>query len=243
MGLVALSTNSNNLGIAQANPLSAHIRIPLTWYHSATFAFFPDETASQIRRVFENPLEAHSRRTHCGFCGTPLTYWSEQPRAEADYIQVTMGSLCHEDLGDLEDMGLIPESPTEGHTVQLPSRLGKVPVGTPGDGAAEVAAPAAATSSPSTALQLLGHRETTSIPWFDSIVEGSRLGGRLKTTRGTRQSADGATTVEWEILEYTDDGSEEVGSPASGNGNNGKRKLGDRDDGDGDDHMADVSRS
>lgn len=188
--------------------------------------------------MFENSLEAHSRRTHCGFCGTPLTYWSEQPRAEADYIQVTMGSLCCEDLCDLEDMGLIPEPPAEGHTVQLPSIVGRGSVA-PVDGASKAPAAAAATS-PSTALQLRDQRETTSIPWFDSIVEGSSLGGRLKATQGTRQRANGSTRIEWEIFEYTGDGSEERSSPFTGN--YGKRKLGDRNDGD-DDRIVGVSPS
>lgn len=231
-------------GIAQANPLSAHIRVPLAWYHSATFAFLPDETASQIRRVYDNPFEGHARRHFCGFCGTPLTYWSEQPRTEADYIQVTMGSLCREDLGDLEDMGLLPE---EGHSIELPSRAAAREAAVTGDGDGAGAAPpatsasasASASTSTSTVLQPITHRETTSIPWFDSIMEGSRLGGRLRTTRGTRESADGTTRVEWEIVEYNDDDTEAASTPSS---NNGKRKLGDRDDVD-DAHMEGVSQS
>lgn len=174
--------------------------------------------------MFDNPFEGHTRRQFCGFCGTPLTYWSEHPRTEADYIQITMGSLCREDLGDLEDMGLIPESPGEDQTLQLPSRGG---------------AQEAPVTSTSTAVQPVVHRDTTSIPWFDSIVEGSSLGGRLRATKGTRHSADGATTIEWEIVEYNDDGGEEVSTPSS---NNGKRKLGDRDDA-GEDRMEDVSHS
>ncbi|KAF3770206.1 hypothetical protein M406DRAFT_233428, partial [Cryphonectria parasitica EP155] len=190
-----------------ATPLSAHIRIPLTWYHSATYALYPDETAAQIRRVYENPLEGHSRRQFCGFCGTPLTYWSEEPRAEADYIQVTMGSLCREDLGDLEDLGLIPASPSALQPVTTATTI------------------------------TTGGRETTSIPWFDSIVEGSSLGGRLRTTKGTRRSGDGTTRIEFEIIEYNEGGggggggggeAEDSSTPSAAG--NGKRKLGDRDD-------------
>lgn len=208
-------------GIAQASPLAAHIRIPLTWYHSATFSEYPDETATQIRRVYENPFERHTRRTFCGVCGTPLTYWSEHPRTEADYIQVTMGSLHREDLGDLEDLGLIPESPIEVPRFEIPAISGRGAVG-PSEAISEdsVAATSAALRPNAT------HRETDGVPWFDSIIEGSSLGGRLKTTRGTRQSADGTTRIEFEITEYSDDGNEARGS----SGSNGKRKLGDRED-------------
>ncbi|KAJ4391353.1 hypothetical protein N0V93_004970 [Gnomoniopsis smithogilvyi] len=206
--------------IAQANPLSAHIRIPLTWYHSATFAEFPDETATSIRRVYENPFERHTRRTFCGVCGTPLTYWSEQPRTEADYIQVTMGSLSREDLGDLEDLGLIPESPIEAPQFDIPAIAGRQAT-SPGDATSD---PVATTS---TALHPTGtYRETVGVPWFESIIEGSSLGGRLRTTRGTRQSADGLTKFEIEITEFNDDGTE----ASQSSGNNGKRKLGDRTD-------------
>ncbi|KAK7737729.1 hypothetical protein SLS53_006348 [Cytospora paraplurivora] len=218
-----------------ANPLSAHIRVPLTWYHSATFAYFPDETASTIRRLYENPFEGHARRHFCGFCGTPLTYWSEQPRSEADYIHITLGSLCREDLGDLDDLGLIPGSPaSEDETSELPTlptRGGREPSQATAEA---LQAPVAATSA---SLQPVG-RDTLSIPWIDSIVEGSRLGGRLKRTKGTRQSADGTTRVEWEIVEYNDEDNDDEAGGSSGN--NGKRKLGDRDTND--DHMEGISR-
>ncbi|KUI59204.1 hypothetical protein VP1G_06445 [Cytospora mali] len=208
--------------IAQANPLSAHIRVPLTWYYSATFSFFPDENATTIRRLYENPFEGYSRRHFCGFCGTPLTYWSDHPRSEAEYIQVTMGSLCREDLGDLEDLGLIPGSPvSEGERLELPTRGGREP------DQASTGQGNQATGTTSTDPQPVG-RETLSIPWIDSIVEGSSLGGRLKGTKGTRQSADGTTRIEWEIVEFNAEGDDdEAGSSSS---NNGKRKLGDRDD-------------
>lgn len=142
-----------------------------------------------------------------------------------------MGSLCRDDLGDLDDLGLIPESPTEGQSPVLHSSGSRQ--STEGGGAVEKV-PVVTSSSD---LQSSGDLETTGIPWFDTIIEGSNLAGRLKTTKGLRQSADGTTRVEWEIVEYTGDGNE----PNVQSGNNGKRKLGDRDDVD-DAQMGGVSQ-
>lgn len=258
--------------------------MPLEWYHSATFAFFPDETAAMIRRVYENPFEGHARRHFCGFCGTPLTYWSEGPGGgggggprggggdEAGYIQVTMGSLCREDLGDLEDMGLIVlpsesggsgsgsaptspssssralsrDSPAEGNNnddnnnrdyrQQHPSLATSI--------GGRMTNTTTTTTSPSALAPTVrggGGSETTGIPWFDTILEGSRLAGRLRATRGLRQGADGAVRVEWEVVEYTDDDDDAIASASAnqpgtpsghGSGSGGKRKMDDRDDAD-----------
>ncbi|KAI3399855.1 hypothetical protein diail_5366 [Diaporthe ilicicola] len=208
--------------LAQASLLSAHIRIPLNWFYSATVAYFPDETASTIRRVYENPAENNARRQFCGYCGTPLTYWTEQPQGEAEYIHVTVGSLCRDDLSDLDEMGLIPDSPTQGEE-ESP--------GLPGRRALEAAQQASEAERVSATLasasQPIG-RESHGIPWIESLVEGSSLGGRLKRASVTRRSADGSAWAEWHIVEYTDD--DRVGSEPSGSsGNNGKRKLADRD--------------
>jgi hypothetical protein len=93
--------------------LTAFLRVPLDWYHSTTFAFFPDETNAMIHRQYTCPTEQYAMRYFCGFCGTPLSYWSEEPRTEAEFIQVTLGSLSTKDLEDLEDLGLLPDSDDE----------------------------------------------------------------------------------------------------------------------------------
>ncbi|RYP17810.1 hypothetical protein DL765_004294 [Monosporascus sp. GIB2] len=184
--------------ISSAAPLSAFLRVPLSWYHSRAFAFFPDETRSAIRRVYSPPAEQHTLRHFCGFCGTPISYWSERPRSEADYIQLTLGSLLTEDLHGLDEIGLIP-GVFEDDSMDI------------------VAAPTTNTGS-----QLIG-RDTTGIPWFESMISGSRLGS-LQTTRGARESQDGRIRVEWEVTEWTADDDEET--------NNGKRKRGEMETGD-----------
>ncbi|EEU46127.1 uncharacterized protein NECHADRAFT_100184 [Fusarium vanettenii 77-13-4] len=202
--------------IPLATPLAAYIRVPLSWYHSTTYAFFPDETHTLIRRVYTHPSQEHSKRHFCGYCGTPLSYWSEDPRSEADYINLTLGSLLREDLRDLEDMGLIPEESEQQRTAseQTAERVGR-----------------------STAL-----RQSYGVPWFDGMVEGTRLGS-MRRSQGVRQSQNGRVRVEWEIVEFSGSSEgEEAGGSAGQAGKTGeedvemelshpgKRKLKDRDD-------------
>ncbi|GJN68951.1 hypothetical protein PLIIFM63780_000860 [Purpureocillium lilacinum] len=189
--------------IPLATPLAAYIRVPLSWYHSTTFAFFPDETHSMIRRAYTHPSQQHSKRHFCGFCGTPLSYWSENPRSEADYIQLTLGSLLREDLADLEDMGLIPDdTDDEAESNELQRRE---------------------TPTKSTAL-----RESLGVPWFDGMVDGTRL-GNLRRSQGVHRSEDGSVRVEWEIVEFSDaPGGEDV-DMSTGSRSPSKRKLSDRE--------------
>lgn len=198
--------------ISLATPLAAYIRVPLSWYHSTTYAFFPDETHTLIRRVYTHPSQDHSKRHFCGYCGTPLSYWSENPQSEAEYIHLTLGSLLQEDLRDLEDMGLIPEDSMSEEEAST-------------DPQATTDNPTASTSNASVLRQSYG------VPWFDGMVEGTRL-GKMRRNQGIRQSQDGKVSVEWEVVEYSDDDQEgdqdvEMEAPSS---SAIKRKLQDRDD-------------
>ena len=214
--LLVIVTDETVLEIPLGSPLAAYIRVPLSWYHSTTYSFFPDETHSQIRRVYTHPTQQHSKRHFCGFCGTPLSYWSESPYSEADYIHLTLGSLLREDLADLEDMGLIPE---------------------PGDSSSsspeeeDEGDRGAAVPARSTAL-----RESYGVPWFDGMVEGTRL-GRMRRSQGIQRSQDGNVNIEWEIVEYTDGIGQGVGGSSAadedvemGSSTPGKRKLGEMDE-------------
>ncbi|GJC95415.1 hypothetical protein ColKHC_04241 [Colletotrichum higginsianum] len=186
---------------------TAMIRVPLSWYHSSTHALFPDEKHSTIRRVFESSSKHPSKRHFCGFCGTPLSYWTERPQAEADYIHLTLASLQGEDLRDLEDLGLIPEFEEAEEQPAIP-----------------------------TTTTVVG-RETRGVPWFESMIEGTRLGS-LRHSQVVDHSRDGAIRVEWEIVEWTDsDDIHDVAPATAGDvdmvtNNATKRKMGDRDDAD-----------
>lgn len=154
-----------------------------------------------IRRVYTHPSQEHAKRHFCGFCGTPLSYWSEEPRSEAEFINLTLGSLLQEDLQDLEDLGLIPE--------ESESELEEKQVGSPNRDHAL--------------------RQSFGVPWFDGMVEGTRL-GRMRRTHGIQRSDDGTVKVEWEIIEESDGPESADVDMETGSTSSGKRKLQDRDD-------------
>jgi hypothetical protein len=188
------ATDNVPTGHALSNPLPTYLRIPLTWYSSTTHSYFPDESARAIRRVYTSPSDPSSLRQFCGFCGTPLTYWSESPREESDFISLTLGSLLEDDLRDLEDLGLLPNG-----THEL-------------EGGGETA------------------EADEGVPWFESMVSGSRL-GKMRRSLGARRS--GRWSVEWEVVEWGGDDASGSASHDTGReiedqrpASAGKRKLG-----------------
>jgi hypothetical protein len=131
-----------------------------------------------------------------------LSYWCETPMTdEADYISVTLGSLSSTDLRDLEELGLLPKEAlddAESEKAQINN---------------------AAISSE----RGISEKDSTAeLPWFETLVQGSKL-GKMKTSRGRKTGANGQWTVEWEVLEWTAEDEE------GNNANPAKRKAGDLD--------------
>lgn len=62
--------------------------------------------------------------------------------------------------------------------------------------------------------------QTRGAPWFEEIVEHTRL-GRIKQQRGGHSSRDGSVRVEWEVMEYTE--GDDADDESSGSS---KRKIG-----------------
>jgi hypothetical protein len=199
--------------------------VPLAWYHTLAFPLHADETNSQIHRVYRPAAAAAaaaedaSMRHFCGFCGTPLSYWTESPRSEADFICLTLGSLVPEDLEGLEEWGVLPPSlspsPLEGG-------------GTPVEGGREgdtVMAGAGAEVGVGVERTMVGERVgggggewVGALPWFDALTEGSRL-GTLRRAKGGGTDRSGRVRVEWEVVEWSED---DVGGDAE---SPRKRKL------------------
>lgn len=204
---------------AQGVPLTAWLRVPLTWFQSQTYAYYPDETHATIRRTF-TPLQApHTQRIFCGFCGTPLTFWTELPQEEANFMSVSLGSLFGDDLRLLEDLDLLPaDMADESLADQAQSNT------------VMHNAPTSVGSSGTQPTVLTSYRQGTlaGVPWFEEMIEGSRLGRIMRSWRGIGVSEDESTGFEWEISEWhssSDTGMQPTGvfSP----GEHGKRKADD----------------
>ncbi len=86
------------------------LRIPISDIRSTTHAYYPDETHNTIRRVFTPPHAPRSKSHFCGFCGTPLTYWSEDPKEEAEWLYVSLGSLRSKSVEALEAAGFLSKN-------------------------------------------------------------------------------------------------------------------------------------
>ena len=166
--------------------------------------------------MYTSPLEANAKRHFCGFCGTPLSYWSEEPPSEAEYISLTLGSLSGGDLTDLDELGLLPKE-----------FMGDVTPPEVEDGDDGIAEPP---STPATTTTIIGRHQgrgdADGLPWFENLLHGSSL-GRVKRSRGEKHSRDGRLMMEWEIIELLpDEGREgDAQSPA-------KRKIGEVDSSD-----------
>ena len=104
---------------------------------------------------------------------------------------MTLCSLGGEELRDLEELGWLPEDVGEG-----PEGDGK------GVGV-ESLVPAG-----------------EGLPWFETMMEGSKL-GKMRRSRGSKTGDGGRYTVEWEVIEWTDEGNEGEGAETA----TGKRKL------------------
>jgi hypothetical protein len=191
----------------------------LSWYHSATIAFFPDETHRSIRRTFVSPFDESIHRQFCGYCGTQLSQWSDADTTEESFISLTLGSLAGRSLEVLEELGLFGgESEEEGES----ESEGRNPL----SGESGRPAERAVQSVSGSGSQPVGlfHRtrgvQHRGAPWFEELVQDSRL-GTLRRQKGGHVSADGSTSVEWEVVEWTSESADEEGRLTPG-----KRKHG-----------------
>lgn len=113
----------------------------------------------------------------------------------------------HEDLHDLEDLGLIPDETDSDESGQ------------------DLDTEKAVDTKPDQSAGVL--QQSFGVPWFEELVQGTKL-GKMRRRQGGGQSQDGNVQVQWEIIEYSDNGAEEdidMATPSSG-----KRKLDERDD-------------
>ncbi|TID27016.1 hypothetical protein E2P81_ATG01473 [Venturia nashicola] len=188
-----------------AAPITAWLRVPLSWFHSTTYAFFPDETHRTIRRTFVSPFDESTRRQFCGYCGTQISQWRENGQGDADFIHLTLGSLIDEDLDRLRQHGILEfegesEEEDEETTVQAMDMEKHRPV------------------------QGSLHRGA---PWYEELVEKTPL-GRIKRQKGGHMTTSNDGTVEqveWEITEWNEEDDDNAPMPP-------KRKIGEVEEAD-----------
>lgn len=160
--------------------IALSLRIPLSQIQSTTYAFFPDETHSTIRRVFIPQNAPWTKRHFCGFCGTHLTHWSEEIEGEADWVYVSLASLNNESLERLDNAGFFSsKEDIETNVLQVDRKTGQEA----GEG--------------------IQGTEVKGAPWFEDMIKGSQL-GRIRRRSGGHTSSDGKSRIEWEIVEIGD---------------------------------------
>ncbi|PPJ59537.1 hypothetical protein CBER1_08865 [Cercospora berteroae] len=229
--------NSSASRRAHAAPVVAYLRVPLDFYHSATYAHFDNESHSSIKRTYNTPATRlglpPTRRQFCGFCGTNLTAWNEAlhssrehgSNSNSDYLDVTLGSLFNESLDKLEALSITPGSDTdeeEGSLEGTDSGLSRTRLDerSPATGADAEGVPISVrTSRDSRQLHRLNDR---GVPYFEEMIENSRL-GRIRRQVGGQTSRDGTSSVHWEVIE-TVIGPNDDGDPVSVGGSSPKRQ-------------------
>ena len=142
---------------------------------------------------------------------------------------MTLGSLIDDDLGLLEELGLLEGASTSANTSDDEEEHEH-------EQEHEVVNTSVRAVQPSKTLQQQGRLPTSGrnevsirgAPWFEDLVENSKL-GTLRQRKGGHTSKDGSISIEWEVAEWesTTAGSVGVNVAAVDVQGTGKRKLGD----------------
>lgn len=158
--------------------------------------------------MFTSTREPNSKRVFCGYCGTHLTYWCETPEAEAQYLNITVGSIFGDDIRTLEQLGLLSSSG------EAPSSR-EAPKETP-----EQSSPPAQSHTDDDLQNTVSRSAQDGLEWMEDMLNGTWLGKFHQTHRRIGLGGDRTTQIEWEITEISGNVSEsETGA------GRGKRKL------------------
>lgn len=118
-------------------------------------------------------------------------------------MSVSIGTLSRANQRALEDLGLLPEVIGEEKSV-----IGLAKSSTAASGSDRRPSAILVPSLRESDISRTFHQGTAGgIPWFEEMVEGSRLGLLMRQRRGMGVSHDKSTSIEWEISEWRDDGS------------------------------------
>lgn len=113
-------------------------------------------------------------------------------------MSVSVGSLRGDDQRLLEDLNLIPEDVDD---EVLDAQTAVIRNNPP------LSAPTVSSTADLSDFSRSYRQGTVGgIPWFEEMIEGSRLGRLMRSRRGIGRSDDQSTTIEWEITEWHDEG-------------------------------------
>ncbi|KAK5075569.1 hypothetical protein LTR64_001776 [Lithohypha guttulata] len=147
-----------------------------------------------------------------------MSYWTEDPASEQDFMNITLGSLGSRDILALEDLDLLPvdidltEELKDAETAAKSNRNESAT----SKNSKQITQPAGDAVSRTSRSGISG-----GITWFEDMMQGSQLGYSATKRKGYGTSADGATTISWEVSEYHDGDENESGSKTGS-----KRKAG-----------------
>ena len=222
-------TDTGRPGRAQAAPLAAWLRVPLDWYSSTTYAYYDNESHSSIKKTYHTPSTQPNlpptRRQFCGYCGTTLTAWNEATHSRgygnnsSDYLDVTLGSLLNESLDKLETLSILPSEP-DSEEEELQGTAAAVR-----EASLEEPQQESGVSVPvRTSRQSLHRMNDRGVPYFEELIENSRL-GRIRRQVGGHTSPDGSSSVRWEVIETVMGGGDDQRSSGNGSSPNKRQRL------------------
>lgn len=165
-----------------------------------------------IRKTFTPPHEPHYKKIFCGYCGTHLTRWSEDPEDEAEILSITVDSIFGEDMVTLDELGLLhddEDDDVDRPTVKLEQK-----------GIMEEPSIQGSVTCEDKSQTTVQPGAEEDVFWTEELTEQTRFGQSRKTKRHRGRNTGSTMIVEWEITEIVDDASE----AESGSGR-GKRKL------------------
>ena len=126
-------------------------------------------------------------------------------------MNLTLGSLLSESLDLLEALNILPDTTSEDEEAQTKGSEVKeedhIPTNEEDEGGVDAMSDTGRARPRDVSTQTLHSMQNRGMPYFEEMVENSRL-GRIKRQRGGQTSQDGRMVVQWEVVEIGGDDEE-----------------------------------
>ena len=149
-------------------------------------------------------------------------------------MNLTLGSLLSESLDLLEALNILPDTSSEDEEGQTKgSEVNEeehIPTNQKDEGGVDATPEPSRERPGAVSTQTLHSMQNRGMPYFEEMVENSRL-GRIKRQRGGQTSQDGRMVVQWEVVEIGGDDErtpmETEPDAGGGEASNKRQRLGD----------------